>query len=337
MAQAMSGLQSTDFLEAQKNNRTNTTCLILILRWLGAFFGYLLGLTAEAASSYYDGVGQFDPLAPSLYGFWGSGIFVGIGIVASFIAILARDRVIVGLTGAKDVTSDEEPVLHNVVEEMAIASGLPKPRIVLVETEAMNAFAAGMRPERAALGVTRGLVSKLTRAELQGVIGHEMGHIANWDIRYMTAVGILVGLIALVADAIKRMVFYSSLGRSRSRSSGSGDGGGGAVVVILIVIVFLFSILAPIAASFVRFAVSRQREYLADATSVQFTRNPQAMISTLEKLAAQAEPFDGANRATQHMFIINPFRNFDKFSGALMSTHPPVESRIDRLRDLGSN
>jgi heat shock protein HtpX len=180
-------------------------------------------------------------------------------------------------------------------------------------------------------------LNKLTRAELQGVVGHEMGHIANWDTRYMTAVGILFGLITLVSDGIKRVVYFTRYGGGRSSSSGSGNGGGGVVVLILIAIVFLFSILAPIAATFVRFAVSRQREYLADATSVQFTRNPQAMISTLEKLAAQAEPFDGANRATQHMFIINPFRNFDKSSGALMSTHPPVESRIDRLRDLGGN
>jgi heat shock protein HtpX len=169
-------------------------------------------------------------------------------------------------------------------------------------------------PAEAAL---TGAISKLTRAELQGVVGHEMGHIANWDIRYMTAVGILVGLIALVADGIKKTLYYSRVGRGTGSSdnSSSGRSGGGAAVLILIAIVVLFSIIAPFAASFVCCAVSRQREYLADATSVRFNRNPQALISTLEKLAAQAEPFDGANRATQHTFIRGSFAP-NLFSGS---------------------
>jgi heat shock protein HtpX len=238
----------------------------------------------------------------------------------------------VGLTGAREVTSDEEPVLHNVVEEMAIASGLPKPRVVVIETDAMNAFATGMKPERAALGVTRGLLKGLTRDELQGVIGHEMSHIANWDTRYMTAVAILVGLIVLVADGVRRSLFYASMGDSGRRRDGRRGSSMGPLIIILIV----FSILAPIAAMLVRFAVSRQREYLADATSVRFTRNPTGLIRALQKLQAAAEPFRGANRATQHMFIVNPFRNFGDEASALTATHPPIAKRIERLQNLGA-
>jgi len=320
-------IKSTDFLAAQRANRWNTGWLVLILLALGGGFGYLLGLLADA---YGGDPATFDALVPSPVGLAGASIFVGIGVVASLVTFMAGDRVMVGLTGAHEVSSEEEPVLHNVVEEMAIASGLPKPHLVVIETDAMNAFATGMRPERAALGVTRGLLKGLTRDELQGVVGHEMSHIANWDTRYMTAVGILVGLIALVADGVRRSLYYGSLGGAGRR--GRRGGSAGPLVIILL----LFSILAPIAAMLVRFAVSRQREYLADATSVRFTRNPVGLIQALHKLEAAAEPFRGANRATQHMFIVNPFRKFGESASALMATHPPIETRIERLQNLGA-
>jgi heat shock protein HtpX len=320
-------LKATDFLAAQRANRRNTIWLILILLALGGSFGYLLGLAADAYSS---NPGTFDAFATSPLGLAGASIFVGIGLAASLVTFMAGDRVILGLTGAHEVSPEEEPVLHNVVEEMAIASGLPKPRLVVIETDAMNAFATGMSQDRAALGVTRGLLKGLARDELQGVVGHEMGHIANWDTRYMTAVAILVGLIVLVADGIRRSLFYASLGGGRRRDRRGG--GAGPLIIILVV----FSILAPIAAMLVRFAVSRQREYLADATSVRFTRNPTGLIRALRKLEAAAEPFHGANRATQHMFIVNPFRNFGEGASALMATHPPIAKRIERLQNLGA-
>jgi heat shock protein HtpX len=328
-------LSATDFLAAQRANRWNTIWLILVLLALGGGFGYLIGAVIDYYGSGAGGYGYqtpYDPLALSAVGLLGAAIFVGIGVGASAVTFLAGDKVIVGLTGAHEVSAEDEPVLNNVVEEMAIASGLPKPRLVVIETEAMNAFATGMRPEHAVLGVTRGLLNRLSRDELQGVVGHEMGHIANWDTRYMTAVAILVGLIALVADGIRRMVFYGGFGGSR-RGSGDRKGGGGAILLVLLVV---FAILAPIAAMLVRFAVSRQREYLADATSVRFTRNPTGLIHALEKLEAAAEPFQGANRATQHMFIVNPFRNFGEGASALMATHPPLRARIERLMNLGA-
>lgn len=320
-------LSAIDFIAAQRANRAKTRWLILALLLLGAGFGYLLGLAIEAAMSDPE---RFDALAWSGFGLMGAAIFAGIGVGATAVTFLKGDRVMMSITGAREVTREEEPVLHNVVEEMAIAAGMPKPRVLVIETEAMNAFATGMRPERAALGVTRGLLKSLGREELQGVVGHEMGHIANWDIRYMTAVGILVGLIALVADVIRRSMFRGSFG---ARSSGSGKKNGGAAIVLVALVIF--SILAPIAAMLLRLAVSRQREYLADATSVRFTRNPSGLIDALGKLEAAAEPFSGANRATQHMFIVNPLRKAEATASALLATHPPMESRIERLRNLG--
>jgi heat shock protein HtpX len=215
---------------------------------------------------------------------------------------------------------------------MSIAAGLPKPRILVIETEVPNAFATGMRPSRAAIGVTRGLLQTLSRSELQGVIGHEMGHIANLDTRYMTAVGVTVGLIAMISEIALRSLRWGAMGRSRSSSSEKKGGG----QMILIIILVVFAILAPIAAKLVQFAVSRQREYLADATSVQFTRNPEGLVGALQKLTEAAKPFPGVSGATQHLFIVNPIRQFTSRTWALFATHPALEDRIKRLRNLGA-
>lgn len=239
------------------------------------------------------------------------------------------------MAGARLVASNTadplERRLRNVVEEMAIAAGLPMPRVAIIESEAMNAFATGMYPESAAIGVTRGLLDGLSREELQGVIAHEMGHILNWDTRYMTAVGILVGLIALLSDAVLRARWH------RVGSSGGRRGkGGGAAVLIILAVVLIFAILAPIAGRMVQFAVSRQREFLADATSVQLTRNPLGLIAALQKLGHQPKAKELGNRATQHLFIVNPIREFGASASALMATHPAIEDRIERLTNLGA-
>jgi heat shock protein HtpX len=327
-------IKATDFLAAQRANKRNTWLLIVILLLLGGTLGYLGGALIQSYS--YSGYSYSDVERPSLtalspLGVIGAGALISIGLAASGVTFAFGGRLMLGLAGAREVTVDEEPMLHNIVEEMAIAAGLPKPKIAVIETEVPNAFATGMDPNNAAIGVTRGLLTKLNRDELQGVIGHEMGHILNMDTRYMTAVAILVGLIALVCDVARRMMWYgaASGGRRRDRE----EKGGGNVV--LLVIFLVFAILAPIAAQLVRFAVSRQREYLADATSVRLTRNPVGLIGALEKLAAEQRPFDGANRATQHMFIVNPFKVFGADSTALFSTHPPLEQRIQRLQNLG--
>jgi len=319
-------LRRTDFLAAARANQRATLrllgTLLLILGVLGYLLGWSLQLGMHGLPAGVEGVWFI-----SRWGVWTSLVLFSVGALWSGIAFHSGDRIILRLTGAREVTGDEEPVLHNVVEEMAIAAGIVKPRVFVIETQALNAFATGMTPAHSAIGVTRGLLEGLNREELQGVIGHEMGHIVNWDIRYATAVGVIVGLIALVSDGALRVLYFSD------RSRGSGKAGAGSVFVMLALVVF--AALAPVFGLLVQLAVSRQREFLADATSVRLTRHPEGLIAALDKLAASAQPFRGANRATQHMFIVNPFRNFREKTSRLYATHPPIELRINRLRNLG--
>jgi heat shock protein HtpX len=324
-------VNSTDFVAAQRANRRKTWVLILFLIVLGFLVGYVLGWAVDAWGS---GGNQFQLLAISGLGILGGLIFSGIGMGAAAVTLLAGDKVVLSMNGAKEVTADQEPVLHNVVEEMAIAAGLPKPKVYVMETDALNAFATGLSPQKAAIAVTRGLLNTLNREQLQGVVAHEMGHVLNLDTRYMAAVGIMVGLIALVADVVLRMTQFGGYRSSRSSNSDRKSGGGAAIIVLVIMVVFM--ILAPIAAQMVRLAVSRQREYLADATSVQLTRNPVGLISALQVLeAGETQGPEIGNRATQHLFIVNPLRKFSGGTPALFATHPSIEDRIKRLENLG--
>jgi heat shock protein HtpX len=319
-------IHGTDFLTAQSENRRNTWLLIVILILLGGILGYLIGWALEAWSGDA-GFETFVTVSP--LGILGATALAGIGIVSSGVTLFAGDRIVASMAGAREVTADAEPVLHNVVEEMAIAAGLPMPRVMVIESEALNAFATGMRTDNAAIGVTRGLLKTLPREQLQGVIAHEMGHILNLDTRYMAAVGIMVGLIALVSDMALRSLRFSGRGSSRSSKKG-----GGAVIVILAILI-VFAILAPVAAQMVRFAVSRQREFLADATSVQLTRNPLGLVAALRALDGHAKGPEIGNRAIQHVFIVNPVKEFTSKSNALLATHPSIEERIERLQNLG--
>jgi heat shock protein HtpX len=321
-------LRRTDFMAAARANQRATRRLVVLLLLILGALGYLLGWSLQLF------MGDFPEQAASVWFLSHWGIWCALGLFTlgagwSWIAFSSGDKIVLRLTGARRVTSADEPVLHNVVAEMAIAAGITRPQLFVIETDALNAFATGMSPARSAIGVTRGLLNSLNREELQGVIGHEMGHIVNWDIRYATAVGVIVGLIALVSDGALRSLYFS--GRSRN----SGKAGGGAAFVMLALIAF--AALAPVFAFLVQMAVSRQREFLADATSVRLTRHPEGLIAALEKLAATAEPFKGANRATQHMFIVNPFRNFKEKTSRLSATHPPLALRINRLHNLGND
>ena len=321
------GLTGTDFLAAQRKNRRMTRWLLIILTLIAAGFGAIIGAVLEfEGGTAQDAAGAL--MGPAAIG--GAALLAIVSLSWSGIALAFGDRMVTGLAGAKEVTREEEPQLHNIVEEMALAAGLPKPRVLVIETEVPNAFATGMRTSKAAIGVTRGLLQTLTRSELQGVIGHEMGHVANLDTRYMTIVGVTVGLISMIAEIALRSMQWGSLGRGRS-SSNDKKGGGQMILFILLI---AFAILAPIAAKLVQFAVSRQREYLADATSVQFTRNPEGLIGALKKLTEAAKPFPGVSGATQHLFIVNPIRQFTSRTPALFATHPALEDRIERLRDL---
>jgi heat shock protein HtpX len=320
-------LRRTDFIAAQRANVRRTNQLIFILLLIAAALGYGLGWNLEL----FTVTAADDTPVPGVFSAWGVAgacLLLVISLAWTGYAMSHSDSLIMGMTGAREVQAHEEAQLHNVVEEMAIAAGLPKPRVFIIETEAPNAFATGMEPKSAAIGVTRGLLTQLSREELQGVIGHEMGHIVNWDIRYATAVAVLVGLIALVSDAALRSFRH---GGGNRQAGGRKDAG------LAILLLFLLAVIAPLIARLVQMAVSRQREFLADATSVRLTRNPEGLIGALTRLEAMARPFEGANRATQHLFIVNPIREFSERVSSLMATHPPLERRIERLRNLGND
>ncbi len=215
---------------------------------------------------------------------------------------------------------------------MAIAANVPMPKIYLIDDTAPNAFATGRDPQHASVAITTGLLQKLDREELQGVMAHELSHVRNFDIRFSLMVGVLVGSIALLADFFLRFSFWG--GGRRSRSNDSNSGGGLQIVVFVVAIVL--AILAPILARLVQLAISRQREYLADASGVELTRNPLGLEQALAKIALDTEPLEVANRATQHLYFENPIKGVSGKQSNLFSTHPPVLDRINRLRALQS-
>lgn len=313
---------TTDFVGAQAANRRNTMILLALLTGVAALVGYLVGWVIESESS------STVP-AWSRAGLAFAGLMAVVSVGWSALSLAFGDRMVLSMANAKEIEKADAPQLYNVVEEMALAAGVPQPRVMVLETDALNAFATGTRVSNGTIVVTRGLLNALSRDELQGVVAHEMSHLANLDTRYMVVVGVTVGLIALVCDMLLRNLAW---GRGNSSSSNDKKSGGTVILIVLLVVV---AVLAPIAAKFVQMAVSRQREYLADATSVQFTRNPNGLISALGKLAEKAEPFPGVSRATQHLFIVNPVQTFTAKSSALLATHPDIADRIARLRNLG--
>ena len=248
---------------------------------------------------------------------------VGFALALAWGSYYYSDQIVLGMSSAQPVVREEEPYLWNTVEGLAIAAGLPMPRPYLIEDSAPNAFATGRDPQHAAIAVTRGLLDKLNRAELEGVIGHEMAHVANFDIRFMTLVSVLVGTVVLLSDWMLRSLRYS-----RSRRSG-GKGGNPLLLIGLV-----FVILSPIIAQLMKLALSRQREYLADATGARLTRYPEGLASALQKLTADTEPLEVANKATAHLYIINPLTEHRGRLNSLFSTHPPSEERVKRLRAM---
>jgi len=232
------------------------------------------------------------------------------------------DKIVLSMSQAHPATREEEPYLVNTVEGLSIAAGLPPPKCYIIEDSAPNAFATGRDPQHAAIAVTRGLLEKMNRLELEGVVAHEMSHIGNYDIRFMTLVTVLVGTVVLLSDWMLRARWY---GGRKSR-------GGGNPILLLIGLVFV--ILSPIIAQMMKLALSRRREFLADATGAKLTRYPEGLASALEKLAADTEPLEVANKATAHLYIINPLTEHKGWTNKLFSTHPPMEERVARLRGM---
>lgn len=251
--------------------------------------------------------------------------------VMNMVAFFQGDNILLALSRAKKIGRDDFPRLYNVVEEMKIASGLEKmPDIYIIDDPALNAFATGRDPNKAAVAITSGLLQKLNRDELQGVIGHEIAHIKNRDVLLMAICGVLLGTIVILAWYATRIMFFGAMfGGRRSSSSG---GGYGALIILAVGIVLM--ILAPIVAQLIYLAISRKREYLADASSALYTRYPEGLASALEKLGASTVQLKSANKATAPMYITNPFRKKGMSASNLTSTHPPLSERIRILRSM---
>ncbi len=256
-------------------------------------------------------------------------LVVGGGIALA--SYFGGDALVLRVAGAREVDATSAPQLMNVVQELAIAANVPMPKVYIIDDTAPNAFATGRDPKHASVAITTGLLEKLDREELQGVLGHELSHVRNFDIRFAMIVGVLVGSIALLADFFLRFSFWGGVGRGRRDRDSGGSGG---LQVVFLVVAIVLSIVAPIVARFVQLAVNRQREYLADASSVELTRNPYGLERALAKISADPEVLEVANRATQHMYFTNPIKKFEERSKGLFSTHPATVDRINRLREL---
>jgi len=254
-------------------------------------------------------------------------VFVALGAYA-MISYYASAGVALAVSNAHEVTKEQEPDLYRVVENLSIGSGLPMPRVYVIEDSAPNAFAAGRDPKHASVTATRGLLDKLDHSELEGVIAHEMSHVGNYDIRVMTITVVLVGLVALLSDFFMRWAWFGSGSRR------SNDDRSGGAYAILIVIAVVLAILAPLAAQLIQLAISRQREYLADASGALLCRNPDALARALEKITADPEPLKEANKATAHLYFSNPLHDHKSFLNGLFDTHPPVAERIRLLRAM---
>lgn len=249
----------------------------------------------------------------------------------STISYFAGSKILLAVSGAKEVTKDVHPQLHNVVEEIRIAANLPhKPKVYIIPESAPNAFATGIKPENSAIAVTAGLLGILNRDELQGVVAHEMSHIINRDILLMTFAGMMLGAITLMADVFMRSLWFGGGSRYKSKSSDKG----GQVQIIFMVLAIVLAILGPIMAQLLYFAISRKREYLADASAVRLSRYPEGLASALEKISNSHADLITANKVTAPMYIVNPLKKKGMQIANLTSTHPPITERIKILRSM---
>ena len=295
------------YQEIAKNKRLSYLLIVFVTALL-IVLGYAIG--------YATGLGWFG-LVIAL------AIAIGLGLASYF----QGDKMVLAVSHARPVTHEDAPQLYNVVEEMAIASGNPVPAVYIIDDPAPNAFATGRDPQHSSIAVTSGLLAKMNREELQGVVAHEMSHVRNYDILFATLVGIMVGAIALMADFFLRWSIFGGARRNENDNNGT-------IGVILLVAALVLAILAPIAARMVQLAISRKREYLADVSAVKLTRNPNGLASALEKIAADEEVLKEANRATAHLYIAQPIKKFENRSRGLFDTHPPIQERIRILRAM---
>jgi heat shock protein HtpX len=294
------------------NKRNSLLMALLVIAVLGVL-GFAIGFGVVG-----------DPVG----GIGATGLALTFGAFTGVASYFGGDKLVLSVSGARPVDESSAPQLMNVVREMAIAGNVPMPKVYLIDDTAPNAFATGRDPEHASIAVTTGLLQKLDREELQGVIGHELSHVRNFDIRFALIVGVMVGAIAILADFFLRFTFWGGGRRSSNR-----EGGGGAQAIVFVIAIVL-AVIAPIISRLIQLAVNRQREYLADATAVELTRNPYGLERALAKISGDPEVLEVANRGTQHMYFTNPVKKFEARASGLLSTHPPIIDRINRLRQL---
>jgi len=275
---------------------------IILIAALGAIIGYFYG---------------------SIY--FGLGLALFFALIYTLIVFNTGDKMILGLSGARPVTKKEYPYLHHTIEGLAIAAGIPKPKAYVIQDEAMNAFATGKDPKNASITVTTGLLKNMNREELEGVVAHEMSHIKNFDIRVMMLAVVLVGIIALLSHFFLRSFMFGR--RKDSKDSGQ-------LTIILFAIGLVLAILTPFIAQLIKLAISRRREYMADASGAILTRYPPGLASALKKIQKDSHVLKSASSATAPLYISNPLRKSKSFIANLFSTHPPIEERIRRLEAM---
>lgn len=287
------------------SNKRKTWALIIIFIGLISLLGYFLDYMTEA----------------------GNGILIMaiiISIIMSLFGYFSGDKVALATSGAKEIQETDNPYVYRMTENLCITAGMPMPKVHLINDDAINAFATGRDPQHASIAITTGAIAKLENEELEGVIAHELSHIKNYDIRLMTVVIILVGVIALLSDLFLRMTFFGGGKRDDDRGGNP----------ILLIVGLILIILSPIIAQLIKFAVSRKREYLADASGSLLTRYPEGLARALEKIDHDHSILKRANNATAHLYISSPFHGTQKFLANAFSTHPPLADRITKLRSM---
>jgi heat shock protein HtpX len=291
-----------------RNNSLRSYALIII-------FIILIGALGAAIGLFYNNT------------YVGLSLAVIFSIIYSLVGYYSGDKMILSMSKAKPVTKKEYPYLFHTVEGLAIAAGIPTPKTYVIEDSALNAFATGRDPKHASIAVTTGLLEKLNREELEGVVAHEMSHVKSFDIKFMMLVAVLVGIVTLLSDFLLRSFLWGKKSDSDSRNSQAG--------IIFIVLGLVLAILTPLIGELTRLAISRKREYMADANGAILTRYPPGLANALRKISKDPDPLvDNANRATSHLFISTPFRKTKGFVTNLFSTHPPIQDRIKRLEQM---
>ncbi len=304
--------------EVQRSNKIKSSLITTLFFMFSVVAIYFI----SQAFGYYNG-----------YEVGGIG-YVGVALIVSgistFVSYYYSDKIVLKISGARIANLKEDRLFTSVAENLCIGAGIPKPKLYVIEDSAPNAFATGRDPDHAVICATTGLLDKLSRTELEGVIAHELTHVKNYDIRLMSIVSVMVGLIALLGDWFFRARFYGG-GRS-------GDKEDNQLGTLIMIIGIIFAILSPIIATLIQLAISRRREFMADAGSVQITRQPQGLISALQKISTDKEPLEAANKATAHLYIVNPFKSGIKGSvgkfANLFNTHPPMAERIATLQKM---